>query len=157
MASTNRVGMPQALRIWSIFLLLIESKDFLNVITAGKFLALMASIILLSVRICAVVDLPGLNPFWFVRSIGSRIGWMRFNRELKQRRRQRHRKRQKSNRFRLAKQQLCTCVTHFCTFLFRHCTTYNVKMPNFTICRGREYKTKTFIFFSRTLILSFRS
>ena len=28
-----------------------------------------------------------------------------------------------SNRFRLAKQQLCTCITLFCTFLCRHCTT----------------------------------
>ena len=26
-------------------------------------------------------------------------------------------------RFRLAKQQLCTCITLFCTFLCRHCTT----------------------------------
>ena len=56
--------------------LLIESKAFLkstNVITAGKLLALICSIILLSVKISAVVDLPGLNPFWFVRSNGS--GW----------------------------------------------------------------------------------
>ena len=29
----------------------------------------------------------------------------------------------KSNRFRLAKQQLCTCITLLCTFLCRHCTT----------------------------------
>ena len=28
-----------------------------------------------------------------------------------------------SNRFRLEKQQLCTCITLFCTFLCRHCTT----------------------------------
>ena len=42
----------------------------MNVITAGKFLALIASIILRSVRIFAVVDLPGLNPFCFVRSNG---------------------------------------------------------------------------------------
>ena len=45
------------------------------------------------------------------------------NRELKQRRRWRQRERQKSNWFRLAKQQLCTCITLFCTFLCRHCTT----------------------------------
>ena len=31
--------------------------------------------------------------------------------------------RKKSNRCRLAKQQLCTCITLFCTFLCRHCTT----------------------------------
>ena len=42
---------------------------------------------------------------------------------LKQRRRGRQRERQKSNRFRLAKQQLCTCITLFCTFLCRRCTT----------------------------------
>ena len=36
----------------------------------------------------------------------------------------RQRKRQKSNRFSLTKQQLCTCITLFCThFLCRHCTT----------------------------------
>ena len=45
------------------------------------------------------------------------------NRELKQRRRRQQRERQKSNRFRLAKQQLCTCITLFCTFLSRRCTT----------------------------------
>ena len=43
--------------------------------------------------------------------------------ELKQRRRRRQRERQKSNWFRLAKQQLCTCITLFCTFLCRRCTT----------------------------------
>ena len=43
-------------------------------------------------------------------------------RELKQRRRERQRKWQKSNRFRLAKQQLYTCITVFCTFRCR-CTT----------------------------------
>ena len=37
--------------------------------------------------------------------------------EFKMPRRRRQRERQKSNRFRLAKQQLCTCVTlFFCTF-----------------------------------------
>ena len=29
----------------------------------------------------------------------------------------------KSNRFRLGKQQLCTCIPPFCTFLCRYCTT----------------------------------
>ena len=42
---------------------------------------------------------------------------------LKQRRRRRQRERRKSNRFRLAKQQLCTCIKLLCTFLCRHCTT----------------------------------
>ena len=44
-------------------------------------------------------------------------------RELKQRRRRRQRERQKSNMFRLAKQQLCTRIKLFCTFLCRGCTT----------------------------------
>ena len=44
-------------------------------------------------------------------------------RALKQRRRGRQRELQKSNRFRLAKQQICTCITFFCTFLCRRCTT----------------------------------
>ena len=36
--------------------------------------------------------------------------------------RRRQRERQKSNRFRLAKQLHCTCIPLFCTFLCRHCT-----------------------------------
>ena len=44
-------------------------------------------------------------------------------RELKQRRRRRQREQQKSNWFRSVKQQLCTCITLFCTFLCRHGTT----------------------------------
>ena len=43
--------------------------------------------------------------------------------ELKQRRRWRQRVRQKSKRFGLAKQQLGTCITLFCTFLSSRCTT----------------------------------
>ena len=50
------------------------------------------------------------------------LSWNHY-RELKQRRRRRQRERQKSNSFRLAKQQLCTCITLFCTFLCSHCTT----------------------------------
>ena len=40
----------------------------------------------------------------------------RNGKELKQRRRRRQRERQKSNRFRLAEQQLCTCITFFVHF-----------------------------------------
>ena len=55
------------------------------------------------------------------------------NRKLKQRRRRRQRERQKSNRFKLAKQQLCTCITLFCTFLCRRCatTTWNFLVSRF--------------------------
>ena len=45
------------------------------------------------------------------------------NRGLKKRQGRRQQGRQKGNRFRLAKQQLCTCITLFCTFPYRHCTT----------------------------------
>ena len=44
-------------------------------------------------------------------------------RELKQRRRRRQRERQKSNSFRLEKQKHCRCITLFCTFRSRRCTT----------------------------------
>ena len=40
---------------------------------------------------------------------------------------QRWQRRQKRNRVRLAKQQLCTCIMLFCTFLSSHCTTSTQK------------------------------
>ena len=61
----------------------------------------------------------------------------------------RQRERPKSNRLRLAKQQLCTWITLFCTFLCRHCTTATWK------CLEREHKTTTFFFFPCTSIQSF--
>ena len=51
------------------------------------------------------------------------------NGELKQRRRRRQRERQKSNRVLSPKQQLCTCITLFCTFLCRRCTTTPWNLP----------------------------
>ena len=73
-----------------------------------------------------------LNCFFFFKIVVRPIVWWRSDchdhfddviRELTQRRRRRQRERQKSKRFRLAKQQLCTCIPLFCTFLCRHCTT----------------------------------
>ena len=81
---------------------------------------------------------------------------LRNNRELTQRRRRRRqRERQRSNRFRQAKQQLCTCITLFCTFLCRRCTTttWNCLISRFV--EDGEQKT-TFFFFSWTLMQSFR-
>ena len=72
-------------------------------------------------------------------------------RELKQRRRRRQRGQQKSNRLRLAKQQLCICITLCCTFLWR-----DVKMSNFTSCEGREHKTTIFLFLYWISIQSLR-
>ena len=68
------------------------------------------------------------------------------NRGLKQRRRRRRRQRerQKGNRFRSAKQQLTLARVHhafFCiSLLSLHY--YNVKVPNFTFCRGRERRQR---------------
>ena len=46
-----------------------------------------------------------------------------------------------------AKQQLCTCITLFCTFLFRLCTTNeDVKMLNFLLYGGRKQATTNFSF-----------
>ena len=55
----------------------------------------------------------------------------------------------KATGFWLAKRQLCTCITFF---LYD----YNVKVPNFMFGRRRKLKTRTFFFFSWTLIQSFR-
>ena len=43
------------------------------------------------------------------------------SKDLNQRRWRWQREREESNRFRLAKQQLCTCITLSCAFLCRHC------------------------------------
>ena len=61
--------------------------------------------------------------------------WLLPNSELKQRRRRRRRQRerQKRNRYTLAKQQLCTCITLFCTFVCRHCTTTTWKSSKFYV------------------------
>ena len=48
-------------------------------------------------------------------------------RRRRRRRRRRQRERQRSNRIRLAKQQICTCITLFCTFLCRCFTTTTLK------------------------------
>ena len=69
---------------------------------------------------------------WSVKVIGNK-------RELKQQQRWRQQERQKSNWFRMAKQQLCTCMHHaFLYISLPWLHDYNVKVPNFTFCRGRE-------------------
>ena len=57
----------------------------------------------------------------------------------------------KRNRFISAKEQPCTCIMLFCTFLGRRCTkSCDMKLPNFTRplygVQG-EHNTKTFFFF----------
>ena len=64
------------------------------------------------------------------------------NRGLKQRRRRRQRERQKGNMFRSTKQQLCTYITRFFCISLLSLHDYNVKVPNFTFCRGRERRRR---------------
>ena len=48
----------------------------------------------------------------------------------------------------LAKKQLCTCSTLFCTLIsFQSLDEYDVKLPKFMFCGGRENKTTTFFSF----------
>ena len=75
---------------------------------------------------------------------------------FKQRRPQRQRKRQKSNTFRLAKQELCTCITFFWYISLPSLHDYDLKVPNFTFCGGCEHKTTIFFFVSSTSMQSFR-
>ena len=56
------------------------------------------------------------------------------NREFTQRRRRQQRERLKSKIFRQAKQHLCTYIS------LPSLHDYNVELPNFTFCRGREQK-----------------
>ena len=63
-------------------------------------------------------------------------------RELKQRWRRGQRERQQSNRLKLTKdnnlKQLCTCITLYCTFPCRHCTTLTWKCLISPFVRGSE-------------------
>ena len=53
----------------------------------------------------------------------------------------------------ITKQQHCTCITLFCTFLWRCCTTTTCKCLNSRFVRGREHKTTIFFFSSWTLMI----
>ena len=61
---------------------------------------------------------------------------------ITQRRRRRRREQQKSNRFRLAKQQLCTRIALFLYISSPSLHDDNMKLPNFTFCRGRERRQR---------------
>ena len=76
-------------------------------------------------------------------------------RELKQRRRRRQREQQKSNRLRLAKQQLCTCITLFCTFLCCRCTTTKWKCLILRVVEDVNTRRWLLFFLSWTSIQSF--
>ena len=57
--------------------------------------------------------------------------------------RRRQRERKKSNRFRSAKQQLCTCITLFVHF-FAVTARLRRELPNFAFYRQREHTTTNF-------------
>ena len=76
-------------------------------------------------------------------------------REFKQWRRRRQQERQKSNRFRLAKQQLCTCSTLFYTFLSLR-SRLQRESASFQVLSKTGTQDNIFLFFSWTLIQSFR-
>ena len=52
----------------------------------------------------------------------------------------------KKQQFLLAKQQLCTCTTLFCTFLCPFMHDYDVNMTNFLFYGGRKQATTKFYF-----------
>ena len=52
------------------------------------------------------------------------------------------------NGFRMAKQQLCTCITLFLYISLSSLHDYNVEVPKFTFYRGGKHTTTTFFFFS---------
>ena len=68
--------------------------------------------------VCEQNDLN--ETFWLIMDFSLRLSSSPLTNmwELKQRRRQTQWERKKRNRFRLTKQQLCTCITLFCTFFF---------------------------------------
>ena len=53
----------------------------------------------------------------------------------------------KSDRFRLAKKQLGSCMMLFCTVSLPSLHIYDVKLRNFTLYGGREHKTTIFVSF----------
>ena len=59
----------------------------------------------------------------------------------------------KNNSFRLAKNQLCTCITLFCTFLSHCCTTatWNFLFHSPALWRSRWAQHKKFLFLLRNL------
>ena len=79
-----------------------------------------------------------------------------FLRELKQRRRRRQQERHKSNWFRLAKQQLCTCITLFCSF-FQFAITARLRRETayFTFFEGRQRRNNDFLFLFLNIDLVF--
>ena len=69
------------------------------------------------------------------------------NTDFKIPRRRRQQKRRKRKKFRLAKQQLGTCIMLFCRVSLPSLHVYDVKLRNFTLYGGREHNATIFSFF----------
>ena len=100
---------------------------------------------------CAVISVCTHKPREFARI--SALATSSEIREFAQRRRQRERKKaigldKQKNNF--------ASASRFLYISLPSLHGYNVKMPNFTFCRGREQSTTTFFFLSWTLMQSFR-
>ena len=75
-------GIPYSARISSIFPRLILSNDFLKstrIISGFRSWLLIPSINLLIARMCEIVDIPDMNPFWLGLNRRSIYGENRFN------------------------------------------------------------------------------
>ena len=77
-------------------------------------------------------------------------------RELKQWRRWRQRERQKRNRLGWQNNNSARASRLFLNISLPSLHDYDVNLPNFTFCQGREHKATTFFFFSWTSIQSLR-
>ena len=73
--------------------------------------------------------------------------WFQNIRELKQRRWQWQQEKKKSNSFKLAKQQLCMCITLSCIFVCHHCTITTWKGQNVRFVKdGNSRRQLSFLF-----------
>ena len=144
-------------------MLFSKNHKFINELDYEKIHIILLIHFLIQTKSNTIVLIAQKNKFLFCEIVFQIImnTWISYiggtGREFTQPRRRQQRERQKSNRFWLEKQQLCTCITLFSGYIclpLLH--DYNVKLSNFTFCRGREQKTTTFFFFSWTLKQSFR-
>ena len=106
-------------------------------------------------NISLLIWIKALKPFLKDSVLAVLFGWGQYaypREAIKQRRRRRRGERQKSNSFRLAKQKLCTCITLFCTFLCRRCTTTTWNFPVSRLMKDVNAKTRIFFFFFWTSI-----
>ena len=106
--------------------------------------------------VCEQNDLN--ETFWLIMDFSLRQGRSPLTNmwELKQRRRQTQWERKKRNRFRFTKQQLCRCITLFCTFFFAVIARLRRENAYFHVLWKTWTQEKTVFLLSWTSIHSFR-